>query len=153
MRYQLYPHIVAGSAVHGGKPVIEGTQVLVRTLIEQVAAGKSLEEVARENGVGVEDVRAALRYGAQHVGEPVVVNGTEPDSTDRVPSVPQATIAVDDEARRVGLDPDALSPLGRRLLELRARGIAAREPRISSWEELEAEIAARRGGNYPDAGE
>ena len=53
---------------------------------------------------------------------------------------------VDDEARRLGLDPAHLSLLGRRLLELRAQAIAAGEPLITTWEELDAEIAERRGG-------
>ncbi len=48
------------------------------------------------------------------------------------------------EARELGLDPARLSELGRRLLELRADGIAAGEPRISSWDELDAEVAERR---------
>ncbi|HEU4785423.1 MAG TPA: hypothetical protein VFS83_18935 [Ktedonobacterales bacterium] len=52
----------------------------------------------------------------------------------------------EEEARRLGLDPTRLSPLGRRLLELRAQAIAAGEPLLTTWEELDAEIAERRGG-------
>lgn len=58
---------------------------------------------------------------------------------------------LEEEARRLGLDPAHLSPLGRRLLELRVQAIAAGEPLLTSWEELDAEIAERRGGIYPDA--
>ena len=50
------------------------------------------------------------------------------------------------EARRLGLDLAHRSPLGRRLLELRAQAIATGEPLLTTWEELDAEIAERRGG-------
>lgn len=59
----------------------------------------------------------------------------------------------DEQARALGLDPAALSPLGRDLLAIRAQGIAAGEPLISSWEELDAEIADRRGARYADEDE
>lgn len=74
MQYQLYPHIIADPDILSGKPVVEGTHVPASTLIEQVASGKSLDEVARENGVSSEDVRAALNFGAQRAAEEVVLN-------------------------------------------------------------------------------
>ena len=151
MSTQLYPHVIADPDILAGKPVIEGTTVPVHLLVAQVAMGKSLDEVARSNGVRVEDVRAALEYVARlaedPVAAPVLVNHSGSDDT-------RATVqpaAVDEEARRVGLDPAQLSPLGRRLLELRVQGIAAGEPLLSTREALEAEIRERRGGAYPDA--
>ncbi len=40
---------------------------------------------------------------------------------------------------------EAISPLGRRLREIRARIVASGVP-LLNWEELEREIAERRGG-------
>ena len=42
-------------------------------------------------------------------------------------------------------DEEAISPLGRRLREIRARIVASGVP-LLNWEELEREIAERRGG-------
>jgi hypothetical protein len=65
-------------------------------------------------------------------------------------SEPPLSPAAAEEARQMGLDPNKMSALGRKLFEIRTRGIQAGVPRISTWEELDAEIADRRGGNYPD---
>ncbi len=129
---QLYPHISADLSVLSGQPVIEGTSVPVSLVVSEVAAGKTLDGVAHEHGIRVEEVRAALEYAAQRASEPV--------------AQPGAGSIAEDEAHRLGLDAAGLSPLGRRLLELRAQGIAAGEPTITTWEALDAEIAERRGG-------
>jgi uncharacterized protein (DUF433 family) len=150
MSTQLYPHIVADSDVLSGRPVVEGTQVPVSTLIEQVARGKSLDEVARECGVSVEDVRSALEYGAQRAGEPAVAATPENKTSGGIFYAASDSQAVEEEARRVGLDPTKLFPLGRCLLELRVQGIASGERLFSSWDEVDAEIAERRGSRYPD---
>ena len=71
MQVKLYSHIVADSDVLAGKPVVEGTNVLASTLVGAVAAGKDIPQVAREFGISEEDVRAALEYAAQRVGEEV----------------------------------------------------------------------------------
>lgn len=149
MALQLYPHISADARVLSGQPVIEGTSVAVSLVVSQVAAGESLPDVARENGVSVEDVRAALEYAAQRTSEPMAVaaDAKNEDSTGQADAKPGMA---EEEARRLGLDPAHLSPLGRRLLELRAQAIAEGEPLLTSWEELDAEIAERRGGIYPD---
>lgn len=59
------PRIAADPQVHSGKPVIEGTRVPVSVVVGAVAAGDSIEEVAREYDVTPEDVRAALGYAAK----------------------------------------------------------------------------------------
>lgn len=38
--------------------------------------------------------------------------------------------------------------LGRRLMELREEIVASGQPLLDSWEDLEREIAERRGGHY-----
>lgn len=72
-----------------------------------------------EYGVSAEDVRAALAYSARLVSAPALPL----DASDAEWST-SAEMGMEEEARRVGLDPTALSPRGRRLLELRAESAA-----------------------------
>lgn len=140
MQTHLYLHIVADPEILAGEPVVEGSRVPARLLIEQVASGKSLEDVARANGVTVEDVRAALEYGAQRVGERVqmvVAQATShDDSSERFAMVAE-------QAQALGLDPAALTPFGRRLLAQRAKIVASGIP-LLTWDELDAEMAEMR---------
>jgi uncharacterized protein (DUF433 family) len=48
-----------------GQPVIEGTRVLVRTILGALAAGDSPERVARSYEITLEDVRAAIAFANQ----------------------------------------------------------------------------------------
>lgn len=148
MSMQLYPHITADADVLSGQPVVEGTSVPVSLLVGQVAAGKRLEDVAREHGVTIADVRAALQYAAQRASEPppAVRNGTT--AAAKSPGA-ELSPAAAEEARRIGLDVAHISPLGRDLLEIRAQAVAAGEQFLTTQEELDAEIADRRGGVYP----
>jgi uncharacterized protein (DUF433 family) len=151
MQVHLGPRIIADPDILAGTPVIAGTEVPASVLVAAIAAGKTVSQVASEHGVSVEDVRAALEYAAQRAGEPVAASGAADDGSREGSGTPVGTSALaDEEARRVGLDPTRLSSLGRRLLELRAQGIAAGEPPLASWEDLDAEIAERRGGGYLD---
>ncbi len=149
MQIYLNPRIVADSAILSGKPVIVGTQVPVSRIVEQIAAGQSLAEVARANNVSVDDVRAALEYAATRADEPVAP--AYPDDRSGHAGVGQKVPTVEEEARNLGLDPATLSPLGRRLVESHVAAIASGERMLSSWDELDAEIAERRGERYPDA--
>jgi uncharacterized protein (DUF433 family) len=150
MALQLYPHISADARVLSGQPVIEGTSVAVSLVVSEIAAGKTIQDIAQKHRVSIEDVRAALEYAAQRTSEPVALaaDAKDEESTGQADAKPSQA---EEEARRLGLDPARLSPLGRRLLELRAQAIAAGEPFLTTWEELDAEIAERRGGIYPDA--
>lgn len=67
MSRELAPRIVVDATIRFGKPVIQGTRVPVDLLVGKVGGGMSLEEVAEEYGVTVEDVRAALLYAASVV--------------------------------------------------------------------------------------
>lgn len=150
MTMHLYPHISADEHVLSGQAVIEGTSISVSLVISEVAAGKSLRDVAHEHGVSVEAVRAALEYAARRTSEPVASHtdvGIEQDSADQAATKPPG---IENEAHQLGLGTANLSPLGRRLLELRAQSTAAGEPPLTTWEALDAEIAERRGGVYPD---
>lgn len=59
------PRIAVDPQVQSGKPVIEGTRVPVSVVVGAVAAGDSIEEVAREYAIMPQDVRAALGYAAK----------------------------------------------------------------------------------------
>lgn len=52
-----------------GKPVILGTRVLVRTVLGSLAAGDSPERVAESYGISVQDVRAAIAFANELVGD------------------------------------------------------------------------------------
>jgi uncharacterized protein (DUF433 family) len=69
---QIAPRINVDSEVHFGKPVIEGTRVPVTVVVGAIAAGDSPEEVAREYGITVEDVRAALSYATKRLEEEAI---------------------------------------------------------------------------------
>lgn len=150
MTAELYPHIVADPDILSGTPVIVGTRVSAGSVVFAVAAGKTPTEVAREYGVTAEDVRAALEFAARRAGEPVAHRPLDVGAGGELTVSPMDERTAEEEALRLGLDPTRLSPLGRRLLDLRAKGIASGEQLLSTWEALDAEIADRRGDRYPD---
>jgi hypothetical protein len=102
-------------------------------IYERVAA------LAERRRQPVDDVVAAtLARGLEQPDDEAAASPTS-DTVETVPS-PEAQA----EARALGLDPTNISPLGWDLLHLRARGIAE-GMHLSSWEELDAEIAEMRG--------
>jgi uncharacterized protein (DUF433 family) len=52
-----------------GKPVIQDTRVLVRTVLGALAAGDGPERVAEAYGITIDDVRAAIAFANQLVGD------------------------------------------------------------------------------------
>lgn len=52
-----------------GKPVIKGTRVMVRTILGALAAGDSPDRIAQAYDISVEDVRAAVSFANQLVGD------------------------------------------------------------------------------------
>lgn len=58
------PGVTADAAVAFGKPVIAGTRTAVALILGQLASGVPEEEIRDEYDLSVEQVRAALRYGA-----------------------------------------------------------------------------------------
>ena len=55
--------------VLGGEPVVRGTRVPVRALLGGLAGGMTIDQVSASYRVAVEDVRAALHYAVEAVGE------------------------------------------------------------------------------------
>ncbi len=66
---EIAPGIVSDRKILDGKPVIKGTRVPVEVVVGHLAAGDTIDRVAREYEVTVEDVRAALQYAAKLVGD------------------------------------------------------------------------------------
>ncbi|HLC26742.1 MAG TPA: DUF433 domain-containing protein [bacterium] len=62
---EIAPRITVDPQVRFGQPVIKGTRVPVAVILDEMAAGTTLEDIAREYGVTREDVRAVLRYAAE----------------------------------------------------------------------------------------
>ncbi len=64
---KLGSRIESKSSVCHGKPVIEDTRVMVTSVLGSLASGLTESDVAREYGIEVEDVRAAVRYANELV--------------------------------------------------------------------------------------
>ncbi len=59
------PRIAVDPRVRFGQPVVKGTRVPVAVILDEMAAGTTMEDIARKYGVTREDVRAVLRYAAE----------------------------------------------------------------------------------------
>jgi uncharacterized protein (DUF433 family) len=59
--------IVIDPKVCHGKPVIRGTRTPVALIAGSLAGGMGFEEVAREYGLTVDDIRAALKFAGKLV--------------------------------------------------------------------------------------
>ena len=61
MSEELNRHIVADPSVMSGKPVIRGTRISVESILEKVAAGESVDQIASEHPyISAEQVRVEL---------------------------------------------------------------------------------------------
>jgi uncharacterized protein (DUF433 family) len=60
----IYPGITMNPDVRFGKPCIAGTRIDVATVVGLLAAGETVETVAGEYQLTLEQVRAALGYAA-----------------------------------------------------------------------------------------
>ena len=59
---EIAPRIVVDPDVHFGKAVVRGTRVPIEVILEQLALGGSVAEVAGEYGIATDDVLAVLKY-------------------------------------------------------------------------------------------
>lgn len=59
--------IVIDPKVCHGKPVIRGTRTPVALIVGSLAGGMGFDEVAREYGLTVDDIRAALKFAGELV--------------------------------------------------------------------------------------
>jgi len=71
---EVAPLIAIDPQVRFGQPVVKGTRVPIAVILDELAAGTTPTEVAREYGVSRLDVQAVLRYAARLVaGEDLLV--------------------------------------------------------------------------------
>ena len=61
---EMFPGISMDPDIRFGKPCIIGTRIDVATVVGAVAAGETVETVAKEYALTVEQVRSALSYAA-----------------------------------------------------------------------------------------
>ena len=61
---EIFPGISIDPDVRFGKPCIKGTRMDVATVVGLFAAGETVETVAGEYELSVEQIRAALAYAA-----------------------------------------------------------------------------------------
>lgn len=53
-------------AICHGKPVLEGTRILVSNILADLAIGRNAAQIAEDYpGVGVEDIQAVLEFSAE----------------------------------------------------------------------------------------
>ena len=64
-----HPHVISDPAVMMGKPVIAGTRITVELILEELAAGRTRDEVLESHPQLPEDaVSVALSYAARQLG-------------------------------------------------------------------------------------
>lgn len=61
---EIFPGIDVDPGRRFGKPCLAGTRMDVATVVGAVAAGESVENVAHEYAISVEQVLTALRFAA-----------------------------------------------------------------------------------------
>ena len=61
--------ITINPEIRHGKPVIKGTRVPVDIILGSLAGGMGPKEIAKEYGIGREDVLAAIEYAAKIVAK------------------------------------------------------------------------------------
>jgi uncharacterized protein (DUF433 family) len=61
---EIFPGITMNPDGRFGKPCVSGTRMDVATIVGFIAAGETVETVAAEYQLSIEQVRAALAYAA-----------------------------------------------------------------------------------------
>jgi uncharacterized protein (DUF433 family) len=56
-----------------GKPVIKGTRMPVYIVLAKLAGGMTMEQVAEEYGITLEDIRAVLAYAASVIANETIL--------------------------------------------------------------------------------
>ena len=65
MAVEIAPRITVDPAVRFGKPVIQGTRVPVDLVVAKLAGGMTAKAIAKEYGITLEAIQAALSYAAK----------------------------------------------------------------------------------------
>lgn len=61
---EVFPGISMDPDIRFGKPCIAGTRIDVATVVGTLAAGETVETVAEEYALSIDQVRSALSYAA-----------------------------------------------------------------------------------------
>ena len=61
--------IVIDPKIQHGKPVVRGTRVPVARIVGGLAGGMTFEEVRKEYGITLADIRAALEFASRLVDQ------------------------------------------------------------------------------------
>jgi uncharacterized protein (DUF433 family) len=61
---EVFPGVSMDPDVRFGKPCLSGTRIDVATIVGALAAGESVDTVAREYQLSLEQIRTALAYAA-----------------------------------------------------------------------------------------
>ena len=69
MAVEIAPGITVDAEVRFGRPAIKGTRVPVAVVLDELAAGTTMEDLGREYGITPEDIRAVLRYAAEVIAD------------------------------------------------------------------------------------
>mgnify|MGYP001348978809 CR=1 FL=1 len=70
-RYVLAPMIVADEDIMNGRPTIEGTRITVELILDDLAAGDSVCDIAREYRLSERQVLAAIDFARSLVEKTV----------------------------------------------------------------------------------
>ncbi|MHA1582802.1 MAG: DUF433 domain-containing protein [Candidatus Baldrarchaeia archaeon] len=68
----LLKRIVCDPKILKGKPIIKGTRISVDIILDYLASGMSIEKIAEELKLDVDDVKAAIFYAKMKVMASVV---------------------------------------------------------------------------------
>ncbi len=60
--------IVRDPKVMAGKPIIKGTRITVEAILDALASGMSIEEIAEDFMITTEEVEAAIEYAKKYLG-------------------------------------------------------------------------------------
>jgi uncharacterized protein (DUF433 family) len=87
--YYLSDRIVISPAISHGKPRIKGTRIMVATILDLLASGKTVEEIISDDyypDITHEDVLACIAYASQLANDSYAVENNPEISLKRFPS-------------------------------------------------------------------
>lgn len=74
MEKPIFDQIVAKSGVLGGKPCIRDTRISVEFVLERLAGGESLDEIAEEYQLKREAVQQAILYASRFLDNEIYIS-------------------------------------------------------------------------------
>ena len=85
----IFSHIVSDPEILAGKPIIKGSRISVQLILEWIASGASVADIAAEfPHLPVEGIREAVIYAAHFLDNEsfIEVKHRSPDETERIPA-------------------------------------------------------------------